>query len=148
MESFLQGVWLFFYWVGVIICAILAYTLPVWGFTRYERSQLHLEQEKLDADKAEFAKQIRSQETFNKALDYMNAAYQKQTQAVQAYKEALLTINKADEMRQQSDLKVEQMTEKNTQLRYELENSRERTKRLARKLAAANQSKNFQPDTL
>lgn len=138
----------FFYWVGIIICTILAYTLPVWGLTYAARSQWRLEDEKLDAKKAEFAKQMQAQETFDKALDSLNAAYQKQTQAVQAYQEALLAMNKAEEMRQHSDLKIEQVTQKNTQLRHELENSRERTKRLARKLAATPQLKHFQPDTL
>src|SRR5471030_2183756 len=105
MGSILQSVTTFFYWVGVIICGILAYTLPAWGLTRYEREQLRIAQEKLEVSKTEFAKQMQAKETFNQAREYLNSAYQKQTKAIEAYKEALTAINKAEEMRQKSDLK-------------------------------------------
>lgn len=134
IESILQGLGIFFYWVGIIICALVAYIIPAWGLTRYERTQLRNKQAEIETSKTEFAKQMQSQEMFNKAQNCMNSAYQKQTEAMGAYKAALTAIDKAEAIRQQTEIKVEKLTQENRQLRTELENSRERTKRLARKL--------------
>ena len=139
IESILQGLGIFFYWVGIILCVLLAYTIPVWWLTRHERTQLRLEREKIEASKAEFAKQLRAQEIFDKAQNCMNSAYQKQTEAMADYKAALLAIDKSETIRQQAEIKVETLDQKNQQLRSELEHSRERTKRLARKLQAERQ---------
>lgn len=116
IESTLQGLGLFFYWVGIIICMVLAYSMPVWGLTRYERAQLRNKKAEIDASKAEFGKQMQSQETLYKAENCMTSAYQKQTEAMDAYKAALTAIDKAEAIRQQTEIKVETLVEKNQQL--------------------------------
>lgn len=116
------------------MCVLVAYTIPAWGLTRYERAQLRHKKAEIDASKAEFAKQMQSQETLYKAQNCMTSVYQKQTEAMDAYKAALRVIDKAEAIRQQTEIKVETLVEKNQQLRSELESSREPTKRLARKL--------------
>jgi predicted RNase H-like nuclease (RuvC/YqgF family) len=134
IESIVQGLAIFFYWVGIILCVLAAYMIPVWGLTRYERAQLRRQQTAIEVSKTEFAQQMQSQETFNKAQNCMHSAYQKQTDAIRAYTAALTAIEQAEAIRQQAEIKMEKVEEKNKQLRGELENSRERTKRLAKKL--------------
>jgi hypothetical protein len=127
--------------MGVIVSWLLVYIIPSWLLNRHEKAQLRLKQQQLEKDKEQFTRRVYLQETFDKAHSYMN-------EAISAYKKALTGIDKAKEIREQTQLVLEKLTKENRQLRYELENSRERTKRLARKLAATSQPKNFQPDIL
>ena len=80
----------------------------------------------------EYMSQEDLKDTYN--IDRKGGLYNNVSGQLDAYKAALTAIDKAEAIRQQTEIKVETLAEKNQQLRRELESSRERTKRLARTL--------------